>query len=221
MGPTGNMTPQQVEQELMRVDNNIRPNSIILMTVLNALYPINVNIINKVASSLGKVLRIVVFKRGAIVQTMVEFEDVQTATTAKAQLHGCDIYSGCCTLKIEYAKPTKLNVYKNDADSWDYTNPNLGSGKGRESADRPADSAAISQRPVLLKEPIRHNGAAQPVQSAQIPSSVVTTQALVNGALQSMVDTHGFMAAAAAQGAAHQGRNSIGFVFFKKEAKAS
>ena len=44
------------------------------------------------------------------------------------------------------------------------------------------------------------------------PSSVVTTQALVNGALQSMVDTHGFMAAAAAQGAAHQGRNSIGFL---------
>ena len=88
------MGPQQVEQELMRVDNNIRPNNIILMTVLNALYPINVNIINKVCSSLGKVLRIVVFKRGAIVQTMVEFEDVQTATQAKSNLHGCDIYSG-------------------------------------------------------------------------------------------------------------------------------
>ena len=50
MGPTANMTPQQVEQELMRVDNNIRPNHIILMTVLNALYPINVQIIQKVAT---------------------------------------------------------------------------------------------------------------------------------------------------------------------------
>ena len=88
MGPTANMSPAQVEQELMRVDQNIRPNHIILLTVLNAHYPIDVNIINKVCSSLGKVLRIVVFKRGAIVQTMVEFEDVQTATQAKSNLHG-------------------------------------------------------------------------------------------------------------------------------------
>ncbi|CAB1316598.1 unnamed protein product [Coregonus sp. 'balchen'] len=44
---------------------------------------------------------------------------------AKASLNGADIYSGCCTLKIEYAKPTRLNVFKNDQDTWDYTNPNL------------------------------------------------------------------------------------------------
>ena len=114
MGPTANMTPQQVEQELMRVDNNIRPNHIILMTVLNALYPINVQIIQKVTSPMGKVLRIVVFKRGAIVQSMVEFEDIQAATAAKGQLHGCDIYSGSCTLKVEFAKTDRLNVKRND-----------------------------------------------------------------------------------------------------------
>ncbi|KAF3841417.1 hypothetical protein F7725_007279 [Dissostichus mawsoni] len=46
-------------------------------------------------------------------------------TRAKASLNGADIYSGCCTLKIEYAKPARLNVFKNDQDTWDYTNPNL------------------------------------------------------------------------------------------------
>ncbi|KAJ0170606.1 hypothetical protein K1T71_013977 [Dendrolimus kikuchii] len=33
-----------------------------------------------------------------------KFESVESATRAKEALHGCDIYSGCCTLKIEFAK---------------------------------------------------------------------------------------------------------------------
>ncbi|GAB1301350.1 Heterogeneous nuclear ribonucleoprotein L-like [Apodemus speciosus] len=54
---------------------------------------------------------------------------------AKAALNGADIYAGCCTLKIEYARPTRLNVIRNDNDSWDYTKPYLGRrdrGKGRQ-----------------------------------------------------------------------------------------
>jgi hypothetical protein len=35
---------------------------------------------------------------------MVEFDSVDSAKRAKQALHGCDIYSGCCTLRIEYAK---------------------------------------------------------------------------------------------------------------------
>merc|ERR1719471_1489793 len=155
MGPSANMSPQQVEQELMRVDPNIRPNHIILLTVLNAHYPIDVNIINKVCSPIGKVLRIVVFKRGAIVQSMVEFEDIQTATQAKSNLHGCDIYSGSCTLKVEFAKTDRLNVKKNDEMTWDFTEEfSMGGGMGgmggRDNRDRP----------VLLQEPSQggHSG---------------------------------------------------------------
>ncbi|NWT81252.1 HNRPL protein, partial [Lanius ludovicianus] len=61
--------------------------------------------------------------------TLGTFDSVQSAQRAKASLNGADIYSGCCTLKIEYAKPSRLNVFKNDQDTWDYTNPNL-SGTG-------------------------------------------------------------------------------------------
>ncbi|XP_026684446.1 heterogeneous nuclear ribonucleoprotein L isoform X4 [Diaphorina citri] len=57
---------------------------------------------------------------------MIEFESLEDAKRTKEALNGADIYSGCCTLKIEYAKPTKLNVYKNDSESWDYTQPTLG-----------------------------------------------------------------------------------------------
>uniref|UniRef100_A0A673B174 Heterogeneous nuclear ribonucleoprotein L like n=1 Tax=Sphaeramia orbicularis TaxID=375764 RepID=A0A673B174_9TELE len=49
--------------------------------------------------------------------------DRRCAQKAKAALNGADIYAGCCTLKIEYARPTRLNVIKNDNESWDYTKP--------------------------------------------------------------------------------------------------
>ena len=115
------MSEEQVEQELMQVDQNLRPNRIILLTVLNAQYPIDVNIISKVTQPIGRVLRIVVFKCGALVQSMVEFEDIETATAAKTELHGCDIYAGSCTLKVEFATTDRLNVKRSDDMTWDFT----------------------------------------------------------------------------------------------------
>ena len=52
---------------------------------------------------------------------MVEFEDIQTATAAKTELHGCDIYAGSCTLKVEFATTDRLNVKRNDDMTWDFT----------------------------------------------------------------------------------------------------
>ena len=67
-------------------------------------------------------------------QAMVEFDGVDAAKSAMASLHGYDIYPDCCTLKIEYTQQTKLNVFKNDALSYDYTKPEfekcVGSFKG-------------------------------------------------------------------------------------------
>lgn len=51
---------------------------------------------------------------------MVEFTSVTEARQAKRHLNGADIYTGCCTLKVDYARPTKLTVSKNDKDSWDF-----------------------------------------------------------------------------------------------------
>uniref|UniRef100_A0A672NI62 Heteroous nuclear ribonucleoprotein L like n=1 Tax=Sinocyclocheilus grahami TaxID=75366 RepID=A0A672NI62_SINGR len=65
-----------------------------------------------------------IFKRNGI-QAMVEYPSDDNAQKAKAALNGADIYAGCCTLKIEYARPSRLNVIRNDNDSWDYTKPFL------------------------------------------------------------------------------------------------
>lgn len=39
-----------------------------------------------------------------VLNSVITFDSVQSAQRAKASLNGADIYSGCCTLKIEYAK---------------------------------------------------------------------------------------------------------------------
>ncbi|XP_055906672.1 heterogeneous nuclear ribonucleoprotein L isoform X2 [Eupeodes corollae] len=98
-----------------------RPNHILLFTIINPFYPITVDVLHKICHPHGQVLRIVIFKKNGV-QAMVEFESLEAATRARENLNGADIYSGCCTLKIDFAKPEKLNVYKNEPDSsWDYT----------------------------------------------------------------------------------------------------
>lgn len=97
-----------------------QPNKVLLFTVINPVYPITTDVIYKICEPTGEVQRIVIFrKRG--VQAMVEFASIQAAQRAKMSLNGADIYSGCCTLKIDWAKPARLNVYKNDDETWDYT----------------------------------------------------------------------------------------------------
>ncbi|XP_037821182.1 heterogeneous nuclear ribonucleoprotein L-like [Lucilia sericata] len=98
-----------------------RPNHILLFTIINPFYPITVDVLHKICNPHGQVLRIVIFKKNGV-QAMVEFDCLESATRARENLNGADIYSGCCTLKIDYAKPEKLNVYKNEPEtSWDYT----------------------------------------------------------------------------------------------------
>merc|ERR1712127_912025 len=52
---------------------------------------------------------------------MVEFQDADTARRAMEELQNQDIYSGCCTLRVEYSKTQRLNVRKNDSNTWDFT----------------------------------------------------------------------------------------------------
>lgn len=189
----GILSAQYIEQQLTRKSHEPeKPNHILLFTVLNPTYPITCDVLHTICSPIGKVLRIVIFKKNGV-QAMVEFDAIDSAKSAKESLHGCDIYSGCCTLKIEYAKPTKLNVYKNDGESYDYTNPNLGKGLGIDGTNGSANTAGnppVSQRPVLLKEPLiqspnnsRQAAAAQAAAQAAAVAAVSAQPAVTNGCL--------------------------------------
>ncbi|XP_070778682.1 heterogeneous nuclear ribonucleoprotein L-like isoform X1 [Enoplosus armatus] len=127
-------------------DDPTSGNKVLLLSVQNPLYPITTDVLYTVCNPVGNVLRIVIFKRNGI-QAMVEFESVEDAQKAKLALNGADIYAGCCTLKIEYARPNRLNVVRNDNSSWDYTKPFLlhrerGKGRQRQAilGDHPSNS---------------------------------------------------------------------------------
>uniref|UniRef100_A0A3P9HMP8 Heterogeneous nuclear ribonucleoprotein L n=1 Tax=Oryzias latipes TaxID=8090 RepID=A0A3P9HMP8_ORYLA len=118
-------------------DDSRSVNNVLLFTIMNPIYPITTDVLYTICNNCGPVQRIVIFRKNGV-QAMVEypfFFSFFKKDRAKASLNGADIYSGCCTLKIEYAKPTRLNVFKNDQDTWDYTNPNLGGPGGYHGYD--------------------------------------------------------------------------------------
>jgi len=165
------LPPQLVELQLAKkTTEGEQPNHVLLFTVLNPTYPVTCEVLHTIASPFGKLLRVVIFKKNGV-QAMLEFDSLESAKRAKDSLHGCDIYSGCCTLKIEYAKPTKLNVYKNDTESYDFTNPNLGK-TGVEPQPSVCTTLA-TQRPVLLKDPLVAGGAGGvPAVASPVPDHV-------------------------------------------------
>ncbi|TDH15390.1 hypothetical protein EPR50_G00030570 [Perca flavescens] len=136
-------------------DDSRSVNNVLLLTIMNPIYPITSDVLYTICNNCGPVQRIVIFRKNGV-QAMVEYPFCHGAQRAKASLNGADIYSGCCTLKIEYAKPTRLNVFKNDQDTWDYTNPNLGGpdgdadGNGSNSEDVNANPNKRQRQPALL-----------------------------------------------------------------------
>lgn len=120
-----------------------RPNNVVVMYVQNPKYPITCDVISAICKPICSVVRIIINRENGQVQCLVEFADVEAARNIKQRLNGCDIYSGCCTLKIEFAKLTRLNVTRNDQDQADYVTPSAA-----------LDTSAFSKdRPALLQEP--------------------------------------------------------------------
>ncbi|XP_043913411.1 heterogeneous nuclear ribonucleoprotein L-like [Protopterus annectens] len=109
-------------------------NKVLLFSIQNPLYPITVTFSYNICEPVGNPSLIAFFRQRGI-QILFTFDTVEFAKKAKSALNGADIYAGCCTLKIEYARPTHLNVIRNDSESWDYTKPFLGRkerGRGRQ-----------------------------------------------------------------------------------------
>jgi len=102
-------------------------NNILLVTVLNVLYPVTIETLHQIFSKYGSILKIIVFSKTDRVgglQSLIQFADVSSAVQAKT-LDGQNIYNGCCTLKIQFSTLKNLNVKYNNEKSRDYTNPSL------------------------------------------------------------------------------------------------
>ncbi|CAI4228641.1 unnamed protein product [Auanema sp. JU1783] len=97
------------------------PNHVLVLTVTNVQYPITADVIHEICNSHGDVKRICIVKRTHVVVALVEFESQDVAKAVKHAINGADIYSGCCTLKVEFAGTTHVRVTRQDNDQRDYT----------------------------------------------------------------------------------------------------
>ncbi|XP_075916966.1 heterogeneous nuclear ribonucleoprotein L-like [Petromyzon marinus] len=146
--------------------DNGNSNHILLFTILNPIYPITTDVLYNICKPFGPLQRIVIFRKNGL-QAFVEFVSVESAERANSSLNGADIYSGCCTLIVEYARAsttdtlyihkcvhhnlgfftrrpkisaTRLDVFKNDSETWDFTNPGL---KQEDNAMMPAKQTSL------------------------------------------------------------------------------
>uniref|UniRef100_A0A1I7TV70 RRM domain-containing protein n=1 Tax=Caenorhabditis tropicalis TaxID=1561998 RepID=A0A1I7TV70_9PELO len=126
------------------------PNKVLVVTVLNAQYPVDADVIYQISNAQGKVLRVAVMHKPTVVQALVEFESTEVAKAAKHAMNGADIYSGCCTLKVEFAKPERVRVTRQDKDQRDFTLPDneIPQDTGRKTLipSRPDDHHSLDRR---------------------------------------------------------------------------
>lgn len=104
------------------------PNSILLVSVLNLVYPVTIEALHQVFSKCGVVLKIITFHKNACFQTLIEYNSAEEAKVAKLLLDGQNIYSGCCTLKVQYSSLKELHIKFNNDRTRDFTNPSLPTG---------------------------------------------------------------------------------------------
>jgi len=94
------------------------PTNILLFTIINAMHPVSVETIKKICSPHAEVQKIVIFHKNGL-QVLVEFLTIEDGQRVQQALNGCDIFSGCCTLKIDFSKTGRLNVHTNTAETYD------------------------------------------------------------------------------------------------------
>jgi heterogeneous nuclear ribonucleoprotein L len=104
---------------LRSVDDVDQAESPILgLTVYRAHYPIHAELIHKIVSQYGKPRKILIIRKKNIV-AFVEFDSIQEAKQVKMRLNGADIYSSCCSLKVDFAPHRPLRIARNDHEQWD------------------------------------------------------------------------------------------------------
>nr|XP_032800092.1 heterogeneous nuclear ribonucleoprotein L-like [Petromyzon marinus] len=91
--------------------DNGNSNHILLFTILNPIYPITTDVLYNICKPFGPLQRIVIFRKNGL-QAFVEypFNEMHNRNDMSA-IHA-----------------TRLNVFKNDSETWDFTNPGLKQG---------------------------------------------------------------------------------------------
>lgn len=122
--------------------NTSGANHVLEVNVLKPLYPITTEVLHTIASPHGRVSRIVIHnKTEEKIESLIEFDSIMSAEACKDAINGADIYAGCCTLDVKFSKAQSLNVFKNDDDTFDYTdvNPAIAANNRKRESQGPSD----------------------------------------------------------------------------------
>ncbi|SCP05196.1 polypyrimidine tract-binding protein, putative [Plasmodium ovale] len=99
---------------------------VILVSVVNLQYPVDIELIYYLFSKCGIVEKIITFSRTPIVyQALVQFKNVEASKEAIRTLNNRNIYDGCNTIQIQFSFLKELVVKANNSSSWDYTTSSM------------------------------------------------------------------------------------------------
>ncbi|CAG5107393.1 Oidioi.mRNA.OKI2018_I69.chr1.g3298.t1.cds [Oikopleura dioica] len=100
-------------------------NHVLRVVVENMTYQITLDVLTHLFSQFGNVLKVITFTKNNQFQALIQMDCESNAQAAKLSLDGKNVYTNCCTLRIDYSKLQQLNVKFNNDKSRDYTRPEL------------------------------------------------------------------------------------------------
>ncbi|CAE7531076.1 unnamed protein product, partial [Symbiodinium sp. KB8] len=102
-----------------------RVSRVLLVTIMNVVYPVTVDILSQVFASYGQLEKVVVFLRDPNVAGLVQMPNLETAIAAKEALDGQCIYTNCNKMRIQFSKLDSVSVRYNNDKSRDFTDDSL------------------------------------------------------------------------------------------------
>ncbi|NWX79351.1 PTBP3 protein, partial [Alca torda] len=123
----------RVTESALAVDGGVHPDqgSVLRVIVENLFYPVTLEMLHQIFSRFGSVLKIITFTKNNQFQALLQYADPGNAFHAKMALDGQNIYSTCCTLRVDFSRLNSLKVKYNNDKSRDFTRFDLPSGNGQ------------------------------------------------------------------------------------------
>ncbi|NWQ71630.1 PTBP3 protein, partial [Neopipo cinnamomea] len=156
--------------------------SVLRIIVENVFYAITLEVLYQIFSKFGYVLKIVMFNKNNQFQALLQYADARNAYYAKMSLDGHCIYSGCCTLRIDFSKLTSLKVKYNNDKSRDFTRTDLPFGDSQRPLDPSLAAGFATQNTIFTP----YTGAAGFAPPLGFPQGAGLSVPAVPGALGSL-----------------------------------